>query len=486
MAKYETDIYVGTGFTSTEPLGFIGKLDDWLLRSSGAGGAGWYTIEDGSTLIDKTFIAPTAINPINNTIAIIGHGFFTGQKVTTNYNAGGLSNVNLYFIERVDNDTVKMHSKLDEALSGTNPIGLFLTGSPATYHMYSCPYKVYSNSVAPVINDNTVKFVEIWHPYYSGYGVGNNGWGCVRFMCCLWWDTVNHIPRGLWSGSFVAVTDGGPGPYYYHFVGDTSYFMVLSSCSAVSEHRCFVFDDWTYNVAGFEDTSKIGTLASGVIAGNRVTITVGFGEASNFTVGKYYFIYDMNGHSWVDYVKVTARNLGLDTITVLNISWNFPSGSKIGSYPHRFYSSGWGYALYFAIYYTSQTNGIKVPYCSAKIKTNSSVPTEKIFSKQDGIMLSNSKLNYNIIQRYPDDKGNYQVQRITISELTDNQGSALSETKVLGILNHLYIGTNTSLIAYVDKVDIGGVDYLYAGTGDVTGVILTITDLGVFFQCEDS
>ena len=461
MSNYASFAYSGVGFQETHPEGYLHYLDYWLTLPSVSGGAGWYTIEDGSTSIVDTFDPSVAIiaNP-TNTITISLHGLFTGQKVVLDTNTGGFIKTQVYYVRAVDNSTIKLYLTLIDSLADTNAVALSVPGS-STVHLYSCPYKVYSNVLSPVLNNNTTKFVEIWWPYNIDNTAGV--YGVPRCFAHLWWDTTNHIPRGNWSrGGTVLIVSGMPTTGTAYFSGDSNWFLIGSSYGG--NGACFAIDDWTYNTAGYEAPSKIGIVANTPAAGRDVTIILGTGQAANFTPGKYYYIYDFDGHSQVEYVlcKTSDNNT---TIVVDFLTYSYPVGAVIGSYPHRFCtlcgaSNNPPYIL------GNSASCMQVPYYSVYPRTVSSTPCERIFHNQTGWIRSVCRSNVDILLDTLSKLDNEKllVQRHVFSECADGLNSTMATgAKVIGTPDHIYVCNGLPLTRLVDTVLVNGVNYLYFG-----------------------
>jgi hypothetical protein len=76
-----------------------------------------------ATPISKTFNASSDVSSSNETITILGHGLETGYAVTYSTEGGtnisGLSNSTVYYVIRVDNDTIKLATSSSNATAGT-------------------------------------------------------------------------------------------------------------------------------------------------------------------------------------------------------------------------------------------------------------------------------------------------------------------------------------------------------------------------------
>ena len=260
------------------------------------------------------------------------HGLFTGQEVNvfctgTSYPPPLVVNTT-YFVIRIDADNFGLATTLLNALAGINVITG--SGTAGTKTFYSSPFKVYCNVPAPFLNQ-AVKFLRVLY----NSNIATAGFtDAVRLMGCLWWDSTNHIPRGVWHQHFISVRASVSDTYY--FVGNDQYLGIVSKNNTT--YNQYVTGTWVGDSNLVEPLTAIGALQSGITAGGGVVCTLLPGQAANFTANKYYFIYDFNAHSWVDYVKCTVVDTGLNTITLQTVNYSFPAGAVIGAYPHRFYS----------------------------------------------------------------------------------------------------------------------------------------------------
>jgi hypothetical protein len=76
--------------------------------------------DSGSATIDIAFDAVTAVDDVLETITYVNHGFTTQDAVVYRTNGGtaigGLSNLNTYYVYKVDNDTIKLATSAANAL----------------------------------------------------------------------------------------------------------------------------------------------------------------------------------------------------------------------------------------------------------------------------------------------------------------------------------------------------------------------------------
>lgn len=78
--------------------------------------------DSGSATVDIAFNAATAVDDGLETITYVNHGFSTQDAVVYRTNGGtavgGLSNLNTYYVYKVDNDTIKLATSAANALGG--------------------------------------------------------------------------------------------------------------------------------------------------------------------------------------------------------------------------------------------------------------------------------------------------------------------------------------------------------------------------------
>jgi hypothetical protein len=452
-SRYETGTYVNRGFASVDAHGFCEVFSNWLGRSYANGGAGWTLIDDQSAVNTGVYTVP---DHTNDKCYRVGHGFVTGQEVYIMHAGsvpGGLAVNTLYRVIYIDADNFKLADTLALSLAGTN-VDITSAGT-GVQTITAVPYKVYCNKAAPVVND-VCNFLRISYVVTTAGGFTNG----VRMTSSLWWDTVNHIPRGVWDSHYSVVETSGSNKYYFN--GNTNWINIVSKAVSFGTIAAWSLGKWVGNSLLVEPTTVISTLASGITSGNNVVIPIGSGHAANFSIDRWYHIYDFNNHSWVDYVKVIDRDLVLDTITVSLINYDFPSGSVIGAYPHRFYAAGEG-AL------TSGTTGNKdnssiristIPY----IGSTTGIPNN-VFHSQQGSILTTMTLEVleNVLYRgNPEDEGYYYVQAPTILEYYDASQTYMSGKKIWGTIEGgiMYFTSDANITEEVTVRTVSGKKYM--------------------------
>jgi hypothetical protein len=321
------------------------------------GGAGWFLLENKSNPQSMTFTCDYT----TDIITAAAHGFGTGDIVwCSNVGGalpGGLVASTTYYVIRINANTFKVASSLQLALAGT-AINITSNGTGTHSIVQIDKYIVVCDVAAPVVNayasgptGGPPKFIRI--------SMVNSESGYIRIRYLLWWDTTTKTGYGYWAGYRVTTSDDAD--YMYDFRGGAETLIVLSVIgTAISPAG---ITEFTGDANLLEGTDKVGVLQSGVTAGSSVVLQLAAGQAINFTVNNYYFLYDFAGHSWVDCVKVTARDSGTDQITVDTITQNFPAGAVIAAYAHRVVAFGSGTSA--ALDNISSSYKSKLPYTNA-------------------------------------------------------------------------------------------------------------------------
>lgn len=316
------------------------------------------------------------------------------------------------------------------------------------------PYIVVCDVAVPVVNDIDTgqngmppKFIKI--------GMVNTDAGYVQAFSYMWWDSTAHTGEGLFYGTKLVTYDSAE--FAYDFRGGTECMIIQSRTG--TNWSTFVFDEWTGDPNLVEGTDKVGTFQSGITAGSNVTVQLDTGEAANFTANKYYFIYDFSTDTWVDYTYVVSVDLGLDQIVLYDLDYNFPSGSVISSYAHRFYCVGDD---------VSNTNNFSV-YASVIPYTSSTVD-DRVVHNQTGYVYGSVKLDYPstaLTAMSPDDYSFYGVSKPLVVEYSlpnisvGAGGSTTGANRAYGVANNLYVTYKGSMAAGLDGKTISTNNWLY-------------------------
>jgi hypothetical protein len=416
--QIESGACIGRGFADVDVDGFCAKFKTWVVKNAAAGGPNWKILLDRSTLpVDKTI---TAVDTGTEVLTSVDHKFYTSEGVVYTCSAtpiGGISSGNTYYVKKIDKDTFTLHTTQSGATTlGTTPINL--TSFPAGTHtlILQGPYIIVAPTVPATVNEVS-KILKI--NYFSSDS------GYIRIWSYLSWDDTNKTPRGFWSILRINTVDSGS--FAYDFRGG-------DECMAISSR---ISTDWTYTVIDeWEGITKfveapgiIGNVQGNISLGTDVVVQLDTGEASLFTVGNYYYIYDFNNRNYVNYVKIKAKDNGLDTITLTQLWNNMTIGAIIGAYPHRFYCTG---STTNTSYYCDQ-----IPYVSDPTNTYQFCPQNSGNSIYIEIyFVTFSPWTSNRLS--PDDNGLYACMKPVISEYVNNINSLTSMNRFYGKVKNIF------------------------------------------------
>jgi hypothetical protein len=355
------------------------------------------------------------------------------------------------------------------------------SGGPAWYMhddqsaLATDPYIVVCDVSSPTVNDyNTGKSGGA--PKFLKVGLVTTESGYIRCQAYLWWDNSTQTGYGLWSGNRLETYDSAD--FGYDFRGGDDGLVIQTRLGTAWD--TFIIDDFVGDSNLLEGTSATGVLQSGITAGSSVVLQLDTGEAANFTENQYYYIYDFDSHSWVNYTKCTNVNTGSDQITLETLAQNFPAGAVVSSYAHRYYTC--------TNDPTSNVNDInysngnlKIPYCS------SDVDQTYVFHDQTTIIYGFCRFDFatnTISGLAPDDYGVYAVQRPLIAEYGKENTQYVVDTdmnRAYGVAKNVYITKTGTMAQMVDGRTINSKNYLYfqpankiyqAGSSTYCGLIL--------------
>lgn len=326
--QIENGSCIGRGFSDVDATGFCAMFKTWVVKTAVNGGPQWNLLLDRSAL--PTPVSISSIDVANEIFTSVGHGFYSGEAVI--YTASGtaisgLSSGSTYYIRKLSNDTLDLFTNYIGATSTGvgSPVGISGTLPSGTHTFTLCgPYIVVAQTVPATVN-SVSKIMKI------GYFTSESA--LVRISNHLSWDDTNKVLRGLYSGFKIATADSAS--FAYDFRGGDECMFVSTRIS--TSYSWVLVDEWEGITKLVESPSVTGTVQSGITAGSNVVVQLGTGEASLFTVGNYYYIYDFNNKNTVNYVKISSKNNEADTITLTALLYNMDAGAVIGSYPHRYY-----------------------------------------------------------------------------------------------------------------------------------------------------
>lgn len=322
-------------------------------------------------------------------------------------------------------------------------------------------YVVYTDTVSPTVNDiNTgpsggpPKFIQV------GMDTVRAGKVFVKFWC--WWDNGTQTGRGQWAGFEIDTYDDAD--FEYNFRGGAE-CMILQSRLGTAWYTA-MWDEWTGDANFVEGTDKWGIVQDAAPgSGSSVVLTLDTGQGANFTQDKWYYLYDFNGQSKVNYVQVT--NVSGDQITVDHIDAGFTQYSVIGAYVHRWVSGG--DARLNTANYNYQGRPSTIPYCSQKYSDESH--HDYTIHNQSGYIYGPSPYwsyeNYYLSRMSPNDEGVYAVQRGGIVEgvypanLNNNKAWT---NRAYGTPKNSYVTLLGTMARNQDGRVIGGKNWLYFRT----------------------
>ncbi len=349
------------------------------------------------------------------------------------------------------------------------------------------PYIVVCDTQTPAVNDLATgpgglppKFIKI--------GMKDTQAGYIQIQYYMWWDNTTQTGRGLWAGWILMTLDSGT--FAYSFRGGVEGIVVHTRVTGQS--RLFISGvlDWEGDANLVEATSKYGVLTAEASAGSSVTLNLDTGQAANFTVGKFYFIYDFSVGTLVNYVKVTAKDELADTIVVETLASTFATGSVISPYAHRhtaFGTTGYANAKEFSLNYSGQVaNYCCIPYVSSLVATN-------VVHDQDGYITIQAKFDYlanTLLQIAPDDYNMRAVMRPIIGELYCANSNAttydVGMNRAYGQVKNLYIAYNNSRSLEKDGLTVNAKNYVYlAHVSDLNINASSVYDL-LFLDTEST
>lgn len=435
----------GRGFASVDSSGFLAYFKNWVVKDATDGGPNW------NILIDKSPV-PTSVSFTVNTqgsshiLDATGHGYLTGEIVQLSNTGGALPtglNINQdYYIYKINDNQFRVCSFITSAWAGTGT-SITSNGTGTHYALMEGPYIVVSDQSS--LSRNQPAMIS-----KVGYKILESG--KIRVNYPLACDTTNKILFGFWAGHAITTVDSGP--FSYDFRGGAECLIMQSRIG--SAWSTSMIDSWLGDSNFVEGTDKIGALAGDATAGSNVVLQLGVGQAANFTPNNYYYIYDMSGHAWVNYCKVTADDTLAHTITVDSISNNFPTGSVIAAYAHRYYASGSDSVS--GMRFNTVNSPLTIPYCS-------NTTANKAFPDQNATFYQATSASVDSVtldQAAPTDKGFYACQKPFLVErynCVQNQTDGMSEG--LGIAKNAYVTDKGAMVGGLDGRTIGGKNWLY-------------------------
>jgi hypothetical protein len=446
--QIESNLCTGRGFIDTAATGYSGYMAhfyQWITTPVLSGGAGWYMLRDMSTQPVSKTVVPV-VTGSSGYFTCSGHGFTHGDTLVlsaTGTICGGYNNGYTYYVNKIDANKFRLYDSYKSAYANNLNSWPSNSGTGNQVIILNGPYVVVSNVSSPQVNQSCM-ILRVGYVSLTG--------STINVQSFLSWDSVNQCVYGLWSGHRVSTADSSD--FVYDFRGGAE-CMILQSRIA-STWSSAILDTWTGDANFLEPINKSGVVSTNINAGTNVSIPLFSGESLNFTSGEYYYLLDFqSGHCFTTYSKCVGIS-GL-SITLNNVYYNFPSGSIIGSYPHRFYTFG----DYMSLYDMS-TNSSNIPYYS-------STTSGYVMHNQNSYNYGSFAADYNdgiLSKLIPDDKGKYAIQRCNILESSRPNDSSYpgyftDMNRFFGSSNNTYITKQGSMLAGSDGRTYGGKNYLF-------------------------
>lgn len=445
--QIESDVCTGRGFSDTSPSGIMAKFYTWITKPPASGGPGWNILLDKSTQP----VAVTSTAMVGSIITCSGHGFYTNDWViytSTGTAMGGISSATTYTIFKIDNNSFKLSTNRG-TLANSGYLNITSSGTGTHSWILEGPYIIVSDTAVPQINQ-VCKFMKV------GYRTSEGSY--IRVQTFLGWDNTNKIMSSIWNGTRLETVDSSD--FAYDFRGGPE-CMILQTRIGVDWDSCGI-DTWTGDSNLVEGIDKSGVLRSAIVAGSGVVVSLNAGQATNFTSGEYYYMYDFSQPmNRISYAKVTNVSGSVDQITLEYVYTPFPSGSCIGSYPHRFYS--WGNISNTSqIDLSSSAISLKIPYSSSIV---SGYVAHNSISYIYGDCQASYEAGY-ILTMAPNDKNQYALEKINIKEYTrpndyNSSTYTTSMNRGYGTSNNTFITALLSMARAQDGRSYGGKNYLY-------------------------
>jgi hypothetical protein len=404
--------------------------------------------------------ATTDVDLDTDVITVVAHGLSHRHRVTftsTGTVPNGLTAGVVYWIIRLTADTFKVADSEANAFAGT---AVDITSIGSGTHTVSTAehFVVMTDTLNPVVNDYNTSPGGI-APKFLKLGYVNSESGYVRMQALCWWDNTVHTGYGYWSGFWMSTYDSAL--FAYQFLGGDEYFFQASQLGATWYKM--LIDNFTGFSSKLEAITKVGILQSGVTAGSSVVLQLDSGQAANFTVNKYYYLYDFQSHSWVNYCKVTAREVMSDTVTINNCNQDFPAGSVLTPYAHRYYIYGAGEnqtdTNMTPSPYTGLAEEFQIPYCSHTTdQTAVFHPQNRAIYLQANCITGDPYVDVGS----PDDEGFYDCIKTVIAEKISNVSyyDRTSQNRIYGKSNNVLRTARGSMGQMTNYRTLEGIDYL--------------------------
>lgn len=473
--KIEQNVCTGRGFAATAANGFAEKFRTWAKKALVDGGPGWYE-HDATQVAAGTnpylvvsshnaagpntpakyiqLVIPTATSGRVHVfmylywdpVLHVGRGMYAAHNIPT------LDSADFVYDFRGGPECLMLQS-----LTTTTWDGVFVDEFTPDANLIDSALATVTGAHYVNAGTHQVKTLDITGGNASAL-VDANGkcYVSIVFVSGVLWriDIYNDSSR---SGGNLVARSG-------NFTGISAGTFQSISCTQQNSSGLTI---------GIYIQGTTAADASIVWAYNKITVNTG--EGAQFTVGNYYFIYDLTLQSSVNSVLIVSKSG--DVLTVDKCYLPFPAGAKIGSYPHPFYSGGVGTALkqypgalpYYNVqgtgstYWQGSSGGCPQSFYDWVNVTTSwtgsgSVPPISGGSTDDKYLLTMS----------PDRRGRYMVQRPGIYEVKSynlsTNASAYDGKTGYGQAKNVILGVIGTMSPNLHGRTLGGIDYTYFRT----------------------
>jgi hypothetical protein len=290
--------------------------------------------------------------------------------------------------------------------------------------------------------------------------------GIMRIEAYLYWDGVAHVGYGRWACKWL--NDYDSAQFVYDFRGGPEMLCISSRLGV--DWDSFFFADWEGDANLVDGKHVVGTLQAGITAGAHVVLQLNAGQAADFTEGHYAFLIDMDGHTWCNYVLIEDVDAYTDQITIDACNQNFPQGSIIGAYPHRFcITSDASFYIGSQVggwYTVDSYAGVQIPYVSVYgNEMNLGGVGNAIYQYAMGDVLRyviGSGTTLPVVPGMsPNDRGQYACQRPVIMEQYGHLSHSTGMNRGYGPVKNAWATCQNNLLQMTDGRRINNLNHVY-------------------------
>lgn len=443
------------------PITFTSNISGTITVTPLGGGANWYLHDDFSRMEDVSF-ATTAVDVGNDTITLTGNAFSHMHKVTfstTGTLPTGLTAGTSYWLFNTAVPGVYKIASSEANAHNLTAINLTSQGTGTHTITTAEHFVVITDTLNPVVNDYNTSPCGI-APKFLKIGYLNSESGYFRMQGLLWWNKTDHLPIQYWSGHLSSSYDSAI--FTYQLIAGDEFFFVATKLGT-TWYQQFV-DTFTGLSSKLEAITKVGVLQGGITSGLSKVLQLASGQAANFTLNKFYYLYDFSSGSRINYIKVTAIDLGLDQVTIDGCDRNFPAGAVLTPYAHRYYAFGYRYygnvgLVNIAGSYSGNFNdySLTIPYCSSNTESHVSHNNQGVISLGSPISFYTDAISIGT----PDDEGYYDCIKALVRESISGGDLNTGMNRVYGKTNNMLQTTRGSMDQMGSYRTLLGIDYLY-------------------------